>query len=90
MAELNKLSPNALKAAVRGGTESWGQWASAAHHARYIEPLSPRSRLRCHCGCKQRATHSGKANGISLAHGCELSMRRWIKGLGWPIGSRHA
>jgi hypothetical protein len=74
---LNDLSQAALSAAMRGGTEAWGQWASATEHVRYIEPVSPRSRHRCSCGCGGRATHLGKANGIALMLGCELKARRW-------------
>src|SRR6266852_905611 len=77
--DLNKLSSAALSAAMRGGTTGWGQYASEIDHIRYIEPVLPRSRRRCHCGCKRRATHVGKANGIALTLGCELAMRRWIR-----------
>lgn len=77
---INRLSPAALSAAMRGGTAGWGQRASATEHVRYVEPIAPRSRRRCYCGCGRRATHSGYANGISLIDGCELSMRRWARG----------
>lgn len=77
--DLNKLSPAALKAAMTGGTQGWGQRASASEHVRYMEPVRPQSRERCYCGCKSRATHGGYANGIILASGCELSMTRWVK-----------
>jgi hypothetical protein len=79
MTDLNSLSPNALAAALRGGTAAWGQWGSAADHVRYTEPVPPRSRRRCHCGCKRRATHVGKANGVALTEGCLLAMARWVK-----------
>lgn len=79
MTDLNKLSPQALGAAMRGGTQGWGQRASVFEHARYIEPIVGRKgRRKCYCGCGRRATHLGKANGIALAHGCELWMRRWV------------
>jgi hypothetical protein len=64
---------------------SWGQWASAEHHMRYIQPVE--TRRRCRCGCKQRITHLGMANGIALAEGCELLMRRWKRD-GWPVIGR--
>ena len=55
------------------------RWGSAEHHETYIEKAKPTSRARCRCGCNQRATHVGKANGIALKIGCELSVRRWIR-----------
>jgi hypothetical protein len=56
----------------------WGQHGSIEMN-RYIQPVGPRSRRRCNCGCKQRSTHLGMANGVCLAEGCELSMRRWVR-----------
>lgn len=79
MVDLNKLSPAALSAAMRGGTVDWGRYASAVRHVRYTQPASPKSRRRCRCGCKRRATHLGMANGIALTSGCELSMTRWVQ-----------
>jgi hypothetical protein len=55
----------------------WGSYGDALEHARYVKPTA--SRRRCHCGCKGRATHLGMANGVCLANGCELSMRRWAR-----------
>lgn len=78
MTDLNKLSPAALKAAMQGGTESWGQWGSSAHHARYAE--EHKSRRKCYCGCGRRQTHLGMCNGVGLICGCELSVRRWVNG----------
>ncbi len=79
MADLNKLSPAALRAAMQGGTEAWGQIGSA-DHVRYAEKLPPlKSRRRCHCGCGGRATHAGMSNGVGLTRACELGIRRWIK-----------
>lgn len=77
--DLPKLTPAALSAAMRGGTEAWGKWASARVHLRYADPIDGRSRRRCHCGCKRRATHVGKANGIALTSGCEIQVRRWVR-----------
>lgn len=79
MTNLSTLSPAALKAAMQGGTEHWGSWASASEHVRYMEPVPPRMRRRCHCGCKKRATYSGKCNGIALYTACEMSVARWVK-----------
>lgn len=76
--DLNKLNPSALKAAIAGGTEAWGQ-AASIRDARYSQPVRPASRRRCHCGCKKRATHLGMAKGISLITGCELSVARWVR-----------
>ena len=79
MKTLNDLSPAALSAAMRGGADQWGQWGSQDAHVRYAEPVDSRSRRRCSCGCKRRATHSGMANGVCLRQGCELSIQRWAK-----------
>lgn len=76
--DLNKLSPTALKAAVLGGTEGWGSHGSTAG-VRYAEPVHPRSRRRCHCGCKRRATHRGMNNGVSLITACEIQVMRWVR-----------
>lgn len=79
MTDLNKLSPSALAAAMRGGTQEWGLHGSAIDHVRYAEPVPAKSRRRCHCGCKRRATHNGMANGVALTDGCELAMARWVR-----------
>lgn len=80
MTDLNYLSPAALKAAMRGGIDAWGQWGSSRDHCLYVERIDdPRSRRRCHCGCGKRATHRGMANGVCLSMGCELSMMRWAR-----------
>lgn len=78
MVDLNNLSRAALSAAMRGGTDGWGQVGST-EHVRYAEPVPSTSRRRCSCGCKRRATHYGKANGVALGIGCEMSIRRWVK-----------
>lgn len=44
-----------------------------------MQPIDGASRRRCPCGCQQRATHNGMANGVALMHGCELRVRRWVK-----------
>ena len=79
MVDLNNLSPTARSAAMRGGTDSWGRYGSALDHVRFAEPIYPRARRRCHCGCKKRATHTGMANGVALMHGCELAVARWVR-----------
>jgi hypothetical protein len=78
---LNDLSPDALKAAMLGGQNGWGEHGSIIDHICYVEPRpSNRGQYRkCHCGCSGKATFSGKANGIAMASGCELSMRRWAR-----------
>jgi len=79
MVDLNTLSPETLKAAVRGGTSSWGQCGNDAG-IRYCEKLPPKnSRRKCPCGCGGRATHTGANNGVVLCSGCELSIRRWVR-----------
>lgn len=80
MVDLSKLSKQARVAAMRGGTDGWGQLGSSADDVRYAEPVvDPRSRRLCTCGCKRRSTHKGMANGVCLTSGCELSMARWVK-----------
>lgn len=53
--------------------------ASEDLHTRSFKKVPSTSRKRCRCGCKQRATHFGLANGVVLRSGCELSIRRWAK-----------
>ncbi|MEY9521014.1 hypothetical protein ABIF70_002155 [Bradyrhizobium japonicum] len=60
---------------------TWGQWASAAEHRRYMQPIKRRGKCWC---CKQRITHGGFANGIILVDGCELLVRRWLKDASLP------
>lgn len=75
---LNDMSPAERSAAMRGGTDGWGQIGST-DHVRYAMPAPAKSRRRCYCGCKRRATHRGMANGVCLTMVCELAVRRWIK-----------
>ena len=77
--DLNKLQPKALAAAMKGGTAGWGQVASSTEHVRYAQPVRATSRRRCTCGCGQRATHLGMANGCGLASGCAMAIARWAK-----------
>lgn len=81
MTDLNKLSPKALAAAMKGGTAAWGVIGSAREHVRYSEPLPPRPgrRKKCWCGCGNRRTHAGRANGVTLTTACELGIARWVK-----------
>jgi len=80
--ELRDLSPSALKAAMKGGTDGWGLHGSSRDHVRYAEPYPKqywRNRRNCPCGCKHRSTHVGMANGVALTSGCELYISRWLK-----------
>jgi hypothetical protein len=79
--DLNKLSRQALAAAMKGGTAGWGQVASSTEHVRYSEPLPKRRgrRRRCYCGCGKPVTHAGRANGITLTCACELGIARWVR-----------
>lgn len=81
MADLNKLSKPALAAAMKGGTDEWGERASIFEHVGYVEPQTARRGhyLKCRCGCEGRAKHRAMFNGICMAEGCELSMRRFVK-----------
>jgi len=80
--EINKLSPAALKAAVRTGIAEWGQRASIFEHALYVEPQDARRGhyRKCWCGCGRKAKFRLMANGICMSEGCELSMHREAKG----------
>ena len=78
MVDLSKLSPAAVKAAMNGGTEYWGKWASDSAHTRYAEQIVGR-KGKCRCGCGKPYTHRGMANGIMLMGGCELAVRRWVR-----------
>ena len=77
--KLNYMAQAERSAAMRGGTDGWGQIGSCTGHVRYAMPAPPRSRRRCYCGCKRRATHRGMANGVCLTMVCELAVRRWVK-----------
>ena len=48
-----------------------------------LMPGRYRSRRRCYCGCGcgggGKATHTGRADGVTLVTGCELSMQRWVR-----------
>ncbi len=77
--DTSKLPPAARSAAMRGGTEGWGSVGDSSAHVRYTVPVDPKSRRRCGCGCKRRATHMGMANGVGLVTACELAARRWVK-----------
>lgn len=80
--DLNKLSKPALAAAMKGGTEGWGQQASIHDNVVYAEPAHPTMRRRkCHCGCGKRVTHSLMANGLCMGGGCEFSISRKVKSL---------
>ena len=76
---LNSLPPAALKAAMTTGTAGWGSWGSAEHHALYVQPYEHPDRRLCRCGCRKRRSHMLAANGVALASGCELSMRRALR-----------
>ena len=39
-------------------------------------------RRKCRCSCGRWATHVGTANGVTVMHGCEQSVRRWIRDSG--------
>lgn len=86
MSDLNKLSPAALAAAMRGGTETWGQWGLIAHHIGYAEPQTARGHHyhKCRCGCQGKAKWRAMFNGLCMYEGCELSVRRFVKNPGDP------
>lgn len=53
--------------------------ANAFTDPRDMVPVPPRSRRRCNCGCNRRATHLGRANGVGMLTGCQLSVARWVR-----------
>jgi hypothetical protein len=79
MPDLNQLRPTARSAAMRGGTASWGEYGNSQEHIRYAEPVNSRSRKRCYCGCRMRATHKGMCNGVAMTSGCQLTIARWVR-----------
>lgn len=81
--DLNKLSAPALKAAMTGGTMAWGKMGSASENVRYAEmlPNRPGRPRMCLCGCEQKKTHVGMANGVALMSGCHMRVLRWVRGL---------
>lgn len=84
MVDLNKLPPQALRAAMATGTESWGRFGSAEAHQLYVLPLpnkERKGRRMCRCGCRKMATHYVAANGVGLASGCEMEAHRALKRL---------
>ena len=78
MVDLKELSPAALSAAMRGGTDQWGRWGSIEQHLMYVEPQTARGShyLKCRCSCNGKAKYRVMANGVCMGEGCELSMRR--------------
>lgn len=81
MSDLNEMSNAARSAAMRGGMAGWGLVGGLAEHIRYMElrPKRAGRKPKCNCGCEAPKTHIGKANGVALTSGCELSIRRWVK-----------
>lgn len=80
MADLNKMRPAELRAAMQGGTAGWGRMGSVTENVRYKVPLPKiKARRHCHCGCGGKATYACMANGVCLGRGCELSAQRWVK-----------
>ena len=91
MTDLNKLSRQALAAAMKGGTAGWGEIGSSDRHLRYSEPLPKRRGRRkdCHCGCGRRVTHACRANGVTLGQACELGAARWVRtGFTKPVATK--
>lgn len=54
-------------------------YANEDIHERTMKKRKPTSRARCYCGCGNRATHMGLANGCGMMSGCEMVVRRWVK-----------
>lgn len=83
MTDLSKLSPEALRAAMRGGTAEWGQRASIEEHVGYVEKQTARGPhyCKCHCGCEKKAKYRAMFNGICMYEGCEMSAHRFAKGI---------
>lgn len=81
MTDMNKLSPQALAAAFKGGTKEWGERGSIFEHVGYVDPQTARGGhyLKCRCGCEGRAKYRAMFNGVCMSEGCELSMHRFVK-----------
>ena len=81
--KFNELSPAALKAAMEGGTEAWGQYGSIVQHCLYVEPQDARGGhyRKCRCGCGSNAKFRLMANGVCMGEGCELSLRREMRAI---------
>ena len=71
--------PGTVSAPMSGATNAWARYGSAVAHLRYAALQPAGGRNRCQCGCGQRATHLGMANGVCLTNGCALSIRRWVR-----------
>lgn len=87
MEELKTMSASALKAAMTGGTAGWGQIASSETNVRYAEPWPKeqrKGRRMCRYGCRKKSTHTGRANGLTLTQGCQMSIARWVKTGAFP------
>ena len=79
MTDLSRLSPTELAAAMRGGTAGWGKVGSADLNIRYAIRQHARKSRKCWCGCGQRASHRGMANGVCLIEGCAFRIARWVR-----------
>ena len=70
-----------IRSAAYGQT-GWGEWGSVIEHSRYVMRITDRGgRRKCRCGCGGRETHTGFVNGLAMTGGCELSARRWARGV---------
>jgi ribosomal protein L37AE/L43A len=76
----SQYDPEYVRALASGTASSWGEHGSAAEHRRYMKAVQRRvsSRRYCPC-CGNKITHVGMANGVTLAAGCEWSMRVWVR-----------
>ncbi|MCP9625223.1 hypothetical protein NMK54_34320 [Nocardia otitidiscaviarum] len=71
--DANRENGDRVGARGRVASAVTGQRTSTLMPSRY------RSRRRCYCGCGGKATHTGRASGVPLVTGCELSMQRWVR-----------
>lgn len=56
------------------------KWGSALKHTRTWMLDKKRRRRACGiCGCQNKSTHLGLANGIALMGGCEWHVKRWCR-----------
>ena len=61
-------------------------YASVKEHGLGVVKVPSKSRRRCQCGCKSRATHIGTANGMGMYSGCHQSVIIWKSTKGNKIG----
>lgn len=90
MKPLAEMTPAEVRAYMASSGD-FGIYGSINHPNRYAVKIEGRrGRRKCHCGCGKMSTHSGRANGVALMSGCELTVARWVKDPVSYLKARHA